>query len=197
MFHFAPHSTLNTSTSSLSPTSPVLHSSTSPTPDLFSEHPFTHCKDPRQDGTTTEYQPSTGYEPKRIELNRTLFNPSNQIIDDQDDIEEIGVKPLSCSQSLKHSACDSAESIATPLDSDLEDEQLRNMLTSPLCTEVSGKPDAESAQKRQANAQRQAYHSRRESMMSSSCRGIEASGKLDAVFSRHSESGPNMLSERN
>ena len=69
---------------------------------------------------------STGYEPKRIELNRTLFNPQNQIIDDPHDLEEIGVKPLSYSQSLTHSAYDSAESIATPPDSDLEDEQLRH-----------------------------------------------------------------------
>ena len=67
-------------------------------------------------------------DPKRIELNRNLVNPRNQIIDDQDDIEEIGVKPLSYSQSLTHSAYDSAESIATPPDSDLKDEQLRKML---------------------------------------------------------------------
>ena len=67
----------------------------------------------------------TGYEPKRIELNRILVNPQNQIIDDQDGIEEIGVKPLSYSQSLIHSAYDSLESIATPPDSDLEDEQSR------------------------------------------------------------------------
>ena len=84
----------------------------------------------------------------------------------QDDNEEIGVKPLSCSQSSTNSAYDSAESIATPPDSDLEDEQLRKMLASPPYTEVSGKPDAESAQKREANAQRaQAYHSWRESLM--------------------------------
>ena len=61
--------------------------------------------------------------PKRIELNRTLFN-----LDDQDDIEETGVKSLSFSQSLIHSAYDSAESTATPPDSDLEDAQLREML---------------------------------------------------------------------
>ena len=52
----------------------------------------------------------TGYEPKKIELNRTL-----------------GVDV---------------------------DEQLRKMLASPLYTEVSVKPDAESVQKREANAQR-------------------------------------------
>ena len=82
MFHLAPHSTLNTSTSSLSRTSPVLHSSTSPTPGLLSTHPFTHCKDPRQDGTSTEYQPLTDYEPTKIELNRTLFKQSNLEMDD-------------------------------------------------------------------------------------------------------------------
>ena len=38
MFHLAPHNTLNTSTSSLSPTSPVLPSSSSPNPDLLSTY---------------------------------------------------------------------------------------------------------------------------------------------------------------
>ena len=137
-----------TSTSSLSLTSPVLHSSTSPTPDLLSTHPFNHCKDPRQHGPSAEYQPPTGYEAEMIELNRTLLNLSNQVIDDQDDFEEIGVKPLSYSQSLVHSAYDSAGSIATPPGSDLEDEHLGKMLTLPLYAEVSGKPDAESVQKR-------------------------------------------------
>ena len=132
MFHLAPLSTLNTSTSSLSPASPVLLSSSFPNPDLLSTHPSIHCEDPRQDGTSTEFHSSTGYEPERIELNRILVNPKNQIIDDQDDIEEIGVKPLSYSQSLIHSTYDSAEGIATPPDSDLEDDQLRKMLALPL-----------------------------------------------------------------
>ena len=61
----------------------------------------------------------------------------------------MGVKPLSCSRSLIHSAYVSAESIATPPDSDLEDELLRKMLASPLYTEVSVKLDAESVQKRE------------------------------------------------
>ena len=59
MFHLAPHNTLNTSTSSLSPTSPVLLSSASPDPDLLSTHPFIHCEDPRQDGTSAEFHSST------------------------------------------------------------------------------------------------------------------------------------------
>ena len=54
------------------------------------------------------------------------------MIDDQDDIEENGVKKLSYSHSLVRSEHDSAGSIATPSDSDLEDEQLRKMLAAPL-----------------------------------------------------------------
>ena len=178
------HATLSTSSQSLFTSPPVLFSSTSPTPGLLSTHPLIHCEDPRQDGTSVEYQPLTGYEPKRIELNWTLFNLSNQEIVDQDDIEDIGGNPLSCSRSLIHSAFDSAESIATPPDPDLEDEQFRLMLASSLYTEVSGKL--------WANAQRaQAYHSRRESLMSSSSRDLEASGQLDAVFSCHKESSQN------
>ena len=206
------HATLSTSSPSLSSASLVLLSSSSPNPDLLSTYPIIHCEDPRKDGTSTEYSSSTVYEPKRIELNRILIKPQNQIIDYQDDIEELGVKPLSCSQSLVHSAYDSAESIATTPDSDLEDEQLSKMLASPLYArereenegrarayhsereslmihssrnpEVSGKPDAECVQKREANAQqKQAYHSRRESLMASSSRDLEVSGKPDAMFS--------------
>ena len=191
---------------SLTPTSPVF-------PDLLSTHPFIHCEDPRQDGTSTEFHSSTGYEPKTIELDRILVNPENQIIDDQDNIQEIGVKPLSNSQSLTHSAYDSA------------DEQLRKMLASPLyireregnegqarayhCEreslmnkssrnpEISGKLDQEFVQKREANAQRtHAYHSKRESLISSSSRDLGVSGKPDAVFSCHSESSQKMFSER-
>ena len=33
----------------------------SPKPDLLSTHPVTHCKDPRQDGTSAEYQPLTAH----------------------------------------------------------------------------------------------------------------------------------------
>ena len=51
------------------------------------------------------------------------------ITEDMDELGKIGVKSLSYNQSLIHSAYDSAECIA---DSDLEDEQLRKMLASPL-----------------------------------------------------------------
>ena len=94
-----------------------------------------------------------------------------------------------------YSAYDSAESIATPPDSDLEDEQLRKMLASPLYTEVSVKPDAENAHKCEADAQlAQSHHSRRESLMSSSSQDLEAPVKLDA--SCHSESSQNTFPKR-
>ena len=64
MFHLAPHGTLNTSTSSLPRTSPVLLSSSSPNPDLLSTHPLIHCKDQRRDGTSTEFHSSTVMSPK-------------------------------------------------------------------------------------------------------------------------------------
>ena len=71
------------------------------------------------------------------------------------------------------------------------------MINSSRNPEVSGKPDAECVQKREANAQRtQAYHSRRESLMTSSSRDLEVSGKPDAVFSCHSESSQNTFSGR-
>ena len=174
----------------------MLLSSSSPNPDLLSTHPFIHCEDPRRDGTSTEFHSSTDYEPKRIERNRILVNPQNQIIDDQDDIEEIGVKTLSYSKSLIHSAYDTAESIATQPDSDLENEQLRKVLASSppyarereenegqarayhseresLMVHSLGKPAAECALKREANAQRtRAYHSRRESKFFSRSRSF-------------------------
>ena len=147
----------------------MLLSSSSPNPDLLSTHPRIHREDPRRIGTSTELHSSTGCEPKRIELNRILVNPQNQTIDDQDDIEEIGVKPLSHSQSLIHSADDSAESIATPHDSDFEDEQLRKMLASPLRNE------------RKMKDKTRAYHSKRESLMINSFRNSEVSGRPDVV----------------
>ena len=108
-------------------------------------------------------------------------------------MEEISVEQLaSAPQPMTYSAYDSAEGIAP--DSDLDDEQIRRMLASPLKIRegeenegvsqayhsereslmtqsswnpgTSGKPDAMCVQKREANAKRhQAYHSGRESLM--------------------------------
>ena len=116
----------------------------------------------------------------------------NPTTEDMDEFGKIGVKSLSYNQSLIHSEYDSAENIA---DSDLEDEQLRKMLVSPLYIQkrerdfdssrkhrASGKHDAMVVQKTEATAQRtQADHSRRESLMSSSFREPRVSGKLDAM----------------
>ena len=91
MFHLAPHNTLNTSINSLSPTSPVLLSSSSPNPDLLSTHPFIHCEDPRQDGNST---------PPKVMSPRASSST--------DDIEELGVKPLSFSVRFGREHCDAA-----------------------------------------------------------------------------------------
>ena len=120
------------------------------------------------------------------------------ITEDMGELGKIGVKSLSYNQSLIHSAYDSAESIA---DSNLEDEQLRKLLASPLYIQeregdfvssrkhrVSWKPDAMVEQQREASAQRtQADHSRRESLMSSSSREPRVSVKPDAMFSFDNE----------
>ena len=98
---------------------------------------------------------------------------------DTDEFGKVGVKSLSYNQSLIHSDYDSAENIA---DSNLEDEQLRKMLASPLYRQerdgdfessrkhrVSWKLDAMVVQKREGSAQwTQTDHSRRESLISSS-----------------------------
>ena len=61
------------------------------------------------------------------------------------------------------------------------------MIHSSRNPEVSGEPDVECVQKRDAIAQRtQAYHSKRESLMTSCSRDLDVSGKLDAEFSCHS-----------
>ena len=136
----------------LSSTSPVLLSSSSTNPDLLSTYRSIHWEDPRQDGTLRNSTPPQVLSPKRTELNKILVNPQNQTIDDQDDIEEIGVKKLSNSESLVHSTYDWAESTATPPDFDLDDDQLRKMPASPLYI-----------RKREENeGQAQAYHSERE-----------------------------------
>ena len=71
------------------------------------------------------------------------------------------------------------------------------MIQSSRNPEVSGKPDAECVQKREANAQRtQAYHSKPESLMTSFSRDPEVSGKPDAVFSCYNKSSQNTFSRR-
>ena len=160
--------------------------------------------------------------PKRIELDRNIeVEPQDQtrdrivgddyqspITEDMDEFGNAGVKSLSYNQSLIRSDYDSAESIA---DLDLEDEQSRKMLASPLYVHgreghfdsspkprASGKPDAMVVQKREASAQRtQADHSKRDSLILNSSREPRVSGKPDAMFSSDSEPTLNTFSARN
>ena len=50
-------------------------------------------RDPRQDGGSANLH-CTGYEPKKIELDKNLVNPQNSTMDDQDYMEEIDVEQL-------------------------------------------------------------------------------------------------------
>ena len=72
--------------------------------------------------------PPEVFSPKKIELDKNLVNEQN---DDQNYMEEISVEQLAAApQPMTYSAYDSAEGIAP--DSDLDDEQIRRMLASPL-----------------------------------------------------------------
>ena len=97
-----PHLTLTTSTSSLSPTSPIFQSSSSTHPSLLSHDPYT-LRDSRQSGGSTQIPSLTGYEPKviepeeieprRIELDRNLGTDPHQTQDQNpvtEDIDEFG-----------------------------------------------------------------------------------------------------------
>ena len=151
-----PHLTLTTSTSSLSPTSPIFQSF-SPSQSCPLVQDLYTCDDPQRSGGSTEIPSPTGYEPKmigcnileprRIELDR---NPGkdldlslertmgddyqNPITEDMDEFGKAGVE-MSCIQSRTHSDYDSAESTA---DSDLEDGELQKKLASPLHTHGRG-----------------------------------------------------------
>ena len=76
------------------PTSPLLLSSSSPILGLLCDDLFTTGKDSRQDGCSTNLRSSTGYAPKKIELDKNLVKPKNSTIDDQDYMEEISVDRL-------------------------------------------------------------------------------------------------------
>ena len=155
------HATQTTSSQPLSSTSPLLLSSSSPSPGLLCDDLFKPCEDPRQDGT--------GHEPKKIELDKNLINPQNSMIDEQDFMEEIRVEQFAAAP-MNDSAYDSAESIAP--DSDFDDEQIRKMLASPLYIRDREEGDGQS----------QAYHSGRKSLMTQSSWNPRSSGKPDAIY---------------
>ena len=70
----------------------------------------------------------TGYEPKHLAEHQDLAEH-----------EDLRVKTLFFHRPSIASTCDSAESIATsPPESDLDDEQIRALLASPLYLQVTG-----------------------------------------------------------
>ena len=118
-----------------------------------------------------ETHPPTGYEPKY------LTEEHNFIL----------VKPMFFHGPSMTSTYESAESIATlPAESDWDDEQIRNMLASPLYL-----------QEREVSADRsRLYHSSRENSVSSSSHFRESAGKLAAMFAHKRKSSQEILSDR-
>ena len=113
----------------------------------------------------------TGYEPKDVAKED---NP-------------VQVKPLSLHRPSMTSTYDSAECIATPPpESDVDDEQIRTLLASPLYL-----------QEREASADRlRVYHSIRENSVSSSSHFSECAGKPAAMFSHKRKSSQETISDR-
>ena len=123
----------------------------------FCEHKPCEDRRPQLSGALAERRPFTGYEPKQLAVDQDYKHITQE--GQFTEHEDLRVKPLSFHQSITASTYDSAESIATPLpESDLDDEQLRALLASPLYL-----------QEREASAERsQVYYSEGENLMSSS-----------------------------
>ena len=104
----------------------------------------------------------TGHEPKQLAEHKDHghLTEDNQIVEYQDlaEHDNLRVKPLFFHPPSMTSTYDSAEGIVTtPPDSDLDEEQIRALLASPLYP-----------QERVADAERShVYHSARENLMSS------------------------------
>ena len=146
---------------------------------------LTHCEDPlplQECGSYPELPPPTGYEPNRI--------VDNQINDDHYNVQfteiEDRVKSLSYSWSFLSSTQDSAESMATPPESDFDDEQIRALLGSPRYL-----PERESSAQRSP-----VNHSERESLMSSSSQDPTSTRKPVAVFSSQNRLNQDTFSVR-
>ena len=187
---------------------------------LFSEHktccPRIHLSTVKIHGKMVLLRNSTPPQvmsPKGSSSTGFWSTHKNQIIDDQDDIEEIGVKPCvlqpiigtfqltirqkelrdrptrtsktnDCVRCWLHHCLFRNERKMKGQARAYHSERESLIINSSRNPEVSRKPDTEYVQRREANAQRtQAYHSKRESLMTSSSRDLEVSGKPDAVFS--------------
>ena len=113
----------------------------------------------------------------------TCYDPKDLAEEDN----PVQVEPLSLHRPSMTSTYDSAECIATPPpESDVDDEQIRTLLASPLYL-----------QEREASADLtdHEFNSFRENSVSSSSHFRECSGKTAAVFS-HRKSSQETLSDR-
>ena len=111
-----------------------------------------------------------------------LFTEDKHLSEYQDlaEHEDLRVKPLFFHRPSIASTCDSAESIAiSPLDSDLDDDQVRALLASPLYL-----------QEREVNAERsQVYNSARENLTSSSSQDPISTGRPGALLFSSKKTG--------
>ena len=151
------------------------HSTRTPTPTslLFPSHEDDHCDDPRHGATYGQLAESnvpTGYQPN-----------------DLTELDNIEVTPIFFHRPSVTSTHDSAESIAAPPpEPDLDDEQIQNMLASPLYL-----------QEREASADRsRVYHSVRENSVSSLSRFRASAERPAAVFSHKRKSSQESHSDR-
>ena len=131
------------------------------------------CQDPRpqQRGALTDTPPRTGYEPNWIveDGDYRHFTGDGQFTE----LEDLRVRSLSFHKSIVATTYDSDESIATPPESDFDDEQHRALLASPLYLHYRG-----------ASAERsQVYHCERENLMARSSQDPTSTRKPVAVFS--------------
>ena len=150
------------------------------------------CADPRERGGDgyTDPEPRTGCEPNRIVDNQTIIEQEDLTWTEDSQITEIKglVKTLSYNQSLLSSTQDSIESIATPQEADVDDEQIRALLASPRYL-----PE------REASAERsQVDHSEREGLISRSSQVLNfiGTGRPVAWLSHQKRLGQDEFSER-
>ena len=151
-----------------------------------------HCADPRGLGGDgfTDPEPRTGFEPKRTVDNPIITWQEIEHSTEESQIPEIEDKfSLPYNQSLLSSTQDSVESLATPHEADLDDEQVRALLASPRYL-----PE------REAGAERsQMYHSEREGLLSSppsQSLNFIGTGKPVAWLSHQKRLGLDEFSER-
>ena len=155
----------------------------SPFPESVFQRAEQPCEDrrPQLSGALTEQPHFTGYEPKQLAEDRNYKHFTGDGLFTEH--EDLRVKPLSFHQSIIPSTYDSAECIVTLPESNLDDEQLRALLASPLHQQV-----------RDGSAERsQVYHSERENLMSSSSQDPTSTGKPVAVFSSQNRFEPRRI----